>query len=395
MGNASSRGFAQGRPTCAPPAQPLEVRTNGDGDPLKQYPPSPRGYGATGVTAVVDGTDGDVVERYAYDPYGRVTVLNGENDGGVSDWSADADNASDWDNRILYCGYFRDAETGLDHVRNRYRHTTLGWITRDPLGYLDGPNRYAYARCRPLVFVDPDGRVVLYAEGAVSKFRDMKDKSDELSQTLKRWAKKHGQERHHYRHRRAWWDPVGLFTGQYFNQRQINNNAENMFEKMKEACKEGDPIYIYAHSTGAVTAARAIKKLAKYNEDEGCDECCRVDSVTIYAGSLSVEGFNATLPAFARTTDRLTRLAGGADAIIDGTELLWNADLRGGKNIGQDETFPEAPTTSLLSNNRGLTLGPQTEYRQEVIRGKDHGCGVSQWMAKRVMRAWERLEAAR
>ena len=51
MGNASSRGFAQGRPTCAPPAQPLEVRTNGDADPLKQYPPSPVGSGETGVTA--------------------------------------------------------------------------------------------------------------------------------------------------------------------------------------------------------------------------------------------------------------------------------------------------------------------------------------------------------
>ena len=114
MGNASYWGFAQGRPTCAPPAQPLEVRTNGDADPLKQYPPSPAGSGETGiwdlryidapvlrwrdgntddtvddtlyylndanmnVTAVVDGSDGDVVERYAYDPYGRVTVLNGE-----------------------------------------------------------------------------------------------------------------------------------------------------------------------------------------------------------------------------------------------------------------------------------------------------------------------------
>ena len=51
MGNASSRGFAQSRTSCVPPAQPLEVRTNGDGDPLKQYPPSPGGYGPTGVTA--------------------------------------------------------------------------------------------------------------------------------------------------------------------------------------------------------------------------------------------------------------------------------------------------------------------------------------------------------
>ena len=55
---------------------------------------------------------GDVFERYIYDPYGNVTVLD-------ADWSVDADGVSDVDNCILFCGYWRDAETGLYHVRNR------------------------------------------------------------------------------------------------------------------------------------------------------------------------------------------------------------------------------------------------------------------------------------
>jgi YD repeat-containing protein len=55
------------------------------------------------VTAVVD-TSGNVVERYMYDPYGNVTVLDGTT-GGQTDWAVDADGASDVGNEILYCGY--------------------------------------------------------------------------------------------------------------------------------------------------------------------------------------------------------------------------------------------------------------------------------------------------
>ena len=76
------------------------------------------------VTALVE-PDGDVAERYVYDPYGKVTVLN-------PDWSTDSD-GSDYDNPILYCGYYRDSETGLYHVRHRDYHVTLGrWMERDP-----------------------------------------------------------------------------------------------------------------------------------------------------------------------------------------------------------------------------------------------------------------------
>jgi hypothetical protein len=74
------------------------------------------------VTALAQGTPshrgiGKVVERFACNPYGRATVLDGAADAdgavsawaadgdGVSDWAADGDGASDWDNRVLYCGY--------------------------------------------------------------------------------------------------------------------------------------------------------------------------------------------------------------------------------------------------------------------------------------------------
>jgi RHS repeat-associated protein len=114
------------------------------------------------VTALVQGTPnhqdiGKVVERYAYDPYGRATVLDGET---ATDWAVDS-GGSDWDNRVLFCGYRFDAETGLYHVRRRMYHSTYGrWLQRDPLGYVDGMGLYAYCGGRPCVASDPSGEIL-------------------------------------------------------------------------------------------------------------------------------------------------------------------------------------------------------------------------------------------
>jgi len=116
------------------------------------------------VTAVVD-TSGAVVERYAYDPYGQVTILNGADgadpdvDGEtVFEWDPDADGASDVDNRTLYAGYHFDTETGLYSVRHRYYHPTLGrWLGRDREGYAEGLCVYLYGIANPVRFLDPAG----------------------------------------------------------------------------------------------------------------------------------------------------------------------------------------------------------------------------------------------
>jgi len=116
------------------------------------------------VTALVNPA-GDVVERYSYDAYGQVTVRNGaENvdpdtiNDPATEWDPDADNASDVDNRLLYCGYRYDGETGLYHVRFRYLHPTFGrWTTPDPAGYVDGMGLYEYVNSSPLNGLDPMG----------------------------------------------------------------------------------------------------------------------------------------------------------------------------------------------------------------------------------------------
>jgi RHS repeat-associated protein len=64
---------------------------------------------------------------------------------------------SAYSNAILFGGYYRDAETGLYNVRNRYYHVQLGWLTRDPLGYVDGMSLYEYCGGGATVSVDPNG----------------------------------------------------------------------------------------------------------------------------------------------------------------------------------------------------------------------------------------------
>ncbi|MFM9958558.1 MAG: RHS repeat-associated core domain-containing protein [Phycisphaerales bacterium] len=58
-----------------------------------------------------------------------------------------------------YCGYEHDlVNHSVMHVRNRVYFAELGrWTRRDPLGYVDGMNLYAYVAERPIVSIDSTG----------------------------------------------------------------------------------------------------------------------------------------------------------------------------------------------------------------------------------------------
>ena len=59
---------------------------------------------------------------------------------------------------ILYAGYCYDPHLGLYHVRHRVYDPARGrWMQRDPIGYLGGPNLYAYVSGEPMGYVDPMG----------------------------------------------------------------------------------------------------------------------------------------------------------------------------------------------------------------------------------------------
>jgi len=51
--------------------------------------------------------------------------------------------------------------TGLLNEGFRYRDLETGtWLSRDPAGFVDGPNLYAYVRCNPWTCFDPHRVVV-------------------------------------------------------------------------------------------------------------------------------------------------------------------------------------------------------------------------------------------
>ncbi len=102
------------------------------------------------VTAIFDNA-GNVVERYVYDPFGQVTVLD-------ANWSERAA-GSQFGWFYLHQGGRFDAASGLYHFRFRDYSPTLGrWISLDPIRYAAGDvNLYRYVFNGPSILVDPSG----------------------------------------------------------------------------------------------------------------------------------------------------------------------------------------------------------------------------------------------
>lgn len=100
------------------------------------------------VVGLVNGS-GTVVERYAYDPFGSVTVLNGS-------WTVSS-TAYAWQH--YHQGGRLDATSGLYHLRNRDYSPALGrWASIDPIHFAGGSNNlYNATSNSPLSWVDPFG----------------------------------------------------------------------------------------------------------------------------------------------------------------------------------------------------------------------------------------------
>jgi len=104
--------------------------------------------------AAISDTTGTIAERYAYDAYGRPTVLTGT-------FGSRASSSYAWETR--YAGYRLDAETNDYHVRNRNLQSHLGrWDRSDPGGFAGHDNNLKrYAHNRPVGSTDPRGLVAI------------------------------------------------------------------------------------------------------------------------------------------------------------------------------------------------------------------------------------------
>ena|GEM_PF-5075860 len=107
-------------------------------------------------------SNGGVVERYVYDPYGGTLVT----DPNGAEWlpmpepwpSASPGNPSRYANSFMWTGQRCNHEVGLYHFYARSYSPDLGrWLQRDPLGYVDGANLHEYVASDPLGWIDSLG----------------------------------------------------------------------------------------------------------------------------------------------------------------------------------------------------------------------------------------------
>ncbi len=97
-------------------------------------------YDHLGSVREVTDAGGNMVSRYDYDPYGRLTVNQGTPP------------------RFGFAGYYFHSPSGLGLMEYRAYDPDLGrWESRDPIPVVSEPNPYEYANNDPLNLYDPDG----------------------------------------------------------------------------------------------------------------------------------------------------------------------------------------------------------------------------------------------
>jgi len=148
------------------------------------------------VEALVD-EDGNIVEAYAYEVYGKPTIKTG--DGGDGDWF-DGDEttaaSSAKDNPYLFTARRWDSDISLQFNRARWYNPDPGrWLSRDPLEYADGANVYLYVASNPPTYADPFGLEGLTPEEIDNIIKKAKGKAlayrlggtDLAKRLFKRW----------------------------------------------------------------------------------------------------------------------------------------------------------------------------------------------------------------
>lgn len=121
---------------------------------------------ALGSITSITSKSGTLVERYEYEAFGKPSIYDPSNN---------LLSTSEIANYIMFTGREFNNETNNYFYRARYYDCQMGRFSkRDPLGYKEGPNLYAYVENNPINFIDPKGTEItscgVIAAGVASAF---------------------------------------------------------------------------------------------------------------------------------------------------------------------------------------------------------------------------------
>jgi RHS repeat-associated protein len=98
-------------------------------------------FDANGNVGQLVSTNGSILARYEYDPYGKLIK--------------DVADVSVRNNPFRFSTKYADSETGLLYYGYRYYIPEIGrWLSRDPIGERGGRNLYRFVKNRPILRVD-------------------------------------------------------------------------------------------------------------------------------------------------------------------------------------------------------------------------------------------------
>jgi len=101
------------------------------------------------VVVLLDRATGAVAEYYRYDAFGNTQIYNP-----AHSLVPDSAVGNPW----RFASKRADMETGFVYFGRRLYDPQAGrFISADPLGFLDGPNRYLFAQANPITMTDFDG----------------------------------------------------------------------------------------------------------------------------------------------------------------------------------------------------------------------------------------------